>query len=185
MNEEYILYLDMDGVLVDFDGGFKKITQGMSSREFADKYGEKSINNQYSKFGIEFWSNLEWIHGGKELWEASSKLFKRVNILSSSGTADQVKGEMVDIGKRKWIEKNIPSLSQSQVIIVNGKHLKPNYASKDAILVDDMPITIKWWNEAGGFGILHNAKHYKKTIEDLEDISRPISLTEIVKRFNL
>ena len=52
-----------------------------------------------------------------------------------------------------------------------------------AILVDDREDTIQMWQSKGGYGILHDSRQYKKSIEELEDIARPISLAEIVKRF--
>jgi hypothetical protein len=126
---------------------------------------------------------LDWIHGGKELWDASSRLFERVCILSSAGTTDEEKAAVVASGKRVWLKKNIPSISDNRIFIVPGKHRKQEYASKDSILVDDVAVTINQWNSKGGYGILHNSNSYKKTIEDLEDIARPIKLSEIVKRF--
>jgi hypothetical protein len=77
----------------------------------------------------------------------------------------------------------MPEMDPSKVFIVFGKHLKIGYARKNSILVDDVWVTIHNWNKAGGFGIHHNYNNYKKTIEDLEDISRPINLSEIAKRF--
>lgn len=181
-NSEMTLYLDMDGVLVDFEAGYSKIARGMGIKEFSATFGEKEARNNYLNAGTEFWANLNWIHGGKELWNASSLLFERVCILSSAGTTDPQKATTVEAGKREWLRKNIPSVSQDNVFIVRGKHLKQNLAARNAILVDDLPSTIQTWNLRGGFGILHNAKNYKNTIEALEDISQPIRLQELVKR---
>lgn len=182
-NSDYILYLDMDGVLVDFDGGFKKITHGMNRSDMINTQGEKAVRDKYLTAGIDFWANLEWIDGGRELWDSSNQLFNHVRILSSAGTTDVEKGKMVDEGKRNWLKKNIPSINQTNVFIVNGKHMKKKYASKNSILVDDVGITIKEWNQNGGYGILHNSKFYKKTIEDLVDISQPMNISEIAKRY--
>lgn len=182
-NTDYVLYLDMDGVLVDFQGGYIKISGGKTLQEYAMAENESAARETYLKEGSSFWANLGWIHGGKELWDAASHLFEKVCILSSAGTTDIEKAAVVAAGKREWLKNNIPSLSSDRIFIVPGKHRKQEYAAKDAILVDDVAVTIKQWNAKGGYGILHNSKNYKKTIEDLEDISRPIKLSEIVKRF--
>jgi hypothetical protein len=172
----------MDGVLVDFQSGYVGLTDGLTIQEMSAKHGKKSARDAYLAAGIKFWANLPWIRGGKELWKASQDLFKRVCILSSAGTSDPERGKIGDIGKRQWIKKNMPQMDDKNVFIVMGKHLKPNFANKMSILVDDVPITIQKWNAQGGYGILHDSNHYKKTIETLEDISRPMTLKEIIKR---
>ena len=173
----------MDGVLVDFGSGYRKLTKGMSMKDMAEKYGADVARKHFLKAGVNFWATLDWEYGGKELFETATRLFNTVRILSSAGTTDPEKGKMVVAGKRLWIKTNLPSMSMSDVIIVPGKHVKKTYATKNSILVDDMPSTIRDWNAAGGYGILHESGRYKKTIEDLEDISRPIKITELVKRF--
>lgn len=183
MNREYTLFLDMDGVLVDFEGGFKKLSDGLKSTEMKDKYGEKIVKDYFLNAGINFWADLDWVMGGRELWNTSIKLFERVCILSSSGTTDPEKGKIVEAGKRLWLKKNIPSIQQDHVFIVGGRHLKQKFAGKLRILVDDMPETISQWNDVGGYGILHYHEEYKKTIGDLQDIAMPLSLMEIKKRY--
>lgn len=182
-NHEYTLYLDMDGVLVDFNGGFKQISNGADIKKYAQANGEEAARKQYLEAGIKFWSELAWQEGGKEVWATASRLFERVCILSSAGTTDPVKAQVVEAGKLQWLAKNMPSMPKNNIFIVRGKHLKQQYASRGSVLVDDVSKTIKEWNAAGGYGVLHNYQHYKKTIETLEDIARPIKLSEIVKRF--
>lgn len=182
-NKDYILYLDLDGVLVDFDGGYRKLSQGRSIQETAAADGEDSAREKYLKAKADWWANLDWIHGGRELFNASDKMFEHVCILSSAGTGDPEKGKAVVEGKIRWLAKNIPSMDASRTFIVFGKHLKQERSAKNAILVDDVAITIEQWNARGGFGILHKSNDYKKTIEELYDIASPISLAEMVKRF--
>lgn len=182
MNEEYILYLDMDGVLVDFEGGFIKLSKGVKATELYKQYGDKAVQHYYLSAGADFWADLDWIEGGRELWEVSRKLFRNVNILSSAGTTDPEKGKPVVAGKMMWLKKHMPEIPESNIFIVYGKHNKQKYATKESILVDDVSETIKIWNAKGGYGILHKASNYKQTIETLEDIVRPLNLSEILKR---
>ncbi len=184
MNEEYILYLDMDGVLVDFEGGFVKLSNGLKASNLYKQYGSKAVQHYIHSVGPKFWANLEWIEGGHELWDSARKLFRRVNILSSAGTTDLERGKPVIEGKKMWLKKYMPEMPDSNIIIVLGKHNKKKYSSKESILVDDVPVTIREWNEQGGYGILHKASTYKNTIETLEDISKPLNLSEIIKRKN-
>lgn len=182
-NTDYILYLDMDGVLVNFDGGFLKLTNGMDLKQFATAHGDSATCDKYLKAGIEWWANLEWIQGGQEIWKAANRLFSNVRILSSAGTTDPIKSEMVIKGKLGWLSRHLPSIPSEHVHIVLGKHRKQEYATTDTILVDDMATTIKEWNAKGGFGILHNNKTYKKSIEAMEEIAKPIKLSELAKRY--
>lgn len=182
-NKDYILYLDMDGVLVDFEHGFFKLSSGIDFKRYSEMYSLDGAKKRYMKEGIAFWENLEWIHGGKEIWETSVKLFENINILSSTGKQDQKMSDVVREGKLLWLKKHIPSISENNVFIVNGRIFKQKYATKVGILVDDAPDTIQQWNAAGGFGILHRSGKYKHTIEELEDIALPMNLSGIVKRF--
>jgi len=182
-NVDYRIFLDLDGVLVDYDGGIVKLVKGRNWKDIAAKHGKEAAEKQYLDAILsspDFWANLDWIEGGKELWDASNNLFERVNILSSAGEGGN---KAIEEGKRIWVRKNIPEMNSSGVFIVFGKHLKIDYASKDSILVDDVWITINRWTKAGGYGIHHYHSDYRKTIEDLEDIARPLNLSELAKRY--
>lgn len=181
MNDVFTIFLDLDGVIVGFDSGYAQISKGMNFDEYAAKYGEASATRYFLARGYNFWSDLPWERGGKELYGAVKKLFKHINILSSSGCDNNVgKHEEVVKGKRLWLKKNIPELAD-KAIIVSNRHHKQKYASKFGILIDDLGSNIQEWNSAGGYGILHNSKHYTKTIDTLVEITTPLNLSEIVK----
>lgn len=165
-DSESELYLDMDGVLVDYMNGWAKAKL------------MKPMPNI-----VEFWANLDWIKGGKELYRTATSLFQHVRILSSAGTEDPKKLEWITEGKKMWVEKNIPSMNLDQVFIVPGRRFKQQYSSRGSILVDDMLDTINQWNAKGGYGILHDANYYKETVSELQNMVTPSSLQEIVKRF--
>lgn len=156
----------------------------MDLQQYSKEHNEAETRQKYLDAGSKFWADLDWIHGGKEVCDASFRLFERVCILSSAGTTNEERAMVVASGKRAWLKKNIPSIPEDRIFIVPGKHRKQEFAAKNAILVDDIGTTISQWNHKGGYGVLHSSNNYKKTIEDLEDVSRPIKLSEIVKRFN-
>lgn len=182
-NSDYILYLDMDGVLCDYDSGYYRIAREVEKAGVEKEKRVEAIRKAYHELGAQFWAELEWIRGGQELWETSKRLFERVCILSSTGAkADpEGRGKIVEAGKREWLKKNMPDMPEDRIFIVHGKHLKQNHASKISILVDDMRSTIEQWNAAGGFGILHDDRRYKNTIETLIEIAVPMSLSEMAK----
>ena len=57
MNTEYQVFLDMDGVLVDFEGGFQTLF-GMSPEESNKKIGKDKTANLFLDRGSSYWVNL-------------------------------------------------------------------------------------------------------------------------------
>jgi 5'(3')-deoxyribonucleotidase len=170
-NGDRTVYVDLDGVLVDFNGGFKKIFR-MSPEEFRTTYKTNEMPSVYSR-GKDFWSNLGWIEGGKELWEYLINNFLDVKILSSSSAKSRTPDwqpvhNMVYYGKVEWLQKNIPGLNQDDIIIVPNKKEKANYAKPNNILIDDYTGNINDWIAAGGVGIFHSAPYYRNTIQQLQ-----------------
>lgn len=172
----------MDGVLVDFNQGFADIYYSIQGK-MDPEVKKKEAGQLYIKAGAQFWADLDWEEGGKELWDTASNLFERVCILSSASAKTTERYEEVMAGKMLWLKKHTPEIPEDHIFIVGSKEQKQDYADKLSILVDDKAPTIQQWNAKGGYGIVHTASQYKKTIEELEDVARPISLAEIVKRF--
>ena len=167
MQTDYILHLDMDGVLADFDTAFESISGGVSSEEY--KKQGNSVSKLFLSQGSSFWENLNWEPGGQELLNFSLSHFKVVRILSSAGTGkDWVKYKEVQAGKTVWLNTHAPQIEKRNVIIVGFANLKARHAGPDRILVDDHTVNINSWTKAGGIGFLHNSKDWKRTISDLQ-----------------
>lgn len=180
MNIDYVLYLDLDGVLVGFEEGYRKISKGMTFDEYADKYGKDAAIRHFQARGYNFWENLGWENGGKEVYDTAKHLYRDVRILSSTGTKELgPRHEEIAKGKRKWINRN--GLEFSRIVIVHNRHLKQNYATPMSILVDDLRSNIREWNAAGGTGIYHDVRRYHHTIAELGELSKSISFSEIAK----
>jgi len=171
-NKDYVIFLDMDGVLVDYCSGYHK-TFGY----------DKELKN-YPFDRENFWASLEWEYGGQELYNFAKETFENVHILSSTGVrGDIAKHKVVCNGKFRWIMQNIPYMPIANIHLVAGKEFKKRYAAPKSILVDDCRITVRDWISAGGIGIHHVYKHYQRTIYYLDKIdSLSSSLTEIALR---
>jgi hypothetical protein len=142
------LYLDMDGVLCNFE------------KRFTELYGEDALGSRDRKNFTTNWpnfimdgnfENLEWFPGGKELLDfIQNETDWEVEILSSSG-GEKFHSE-VAAQKVMWLcDKGIPYKAN----IVPGRKHKTAYATPETILIDDTEDIIVNFNAAGGLGILH------------------------------
>jgi len=152
------IYLDMDGVLCDFE------------ERFAQKFGYPSMAVRDRKnFSVEWpqfiadkeFETLNWFPGAKQLLEFIRKQPVEVEMLSSSGGLTH--HEEVKRQKKVWLKKHNIAYKPN---IVPGRKKKIEYAKPDVILIDDTQDIIRDFNAAGGIGILH--KDAGETIEKLK-----------------
>ena len=155
------LYLDMDGVLCDFE------------KRFTELYGKDALGARDRKNFTTNWPNfimdgnfesLEWFPGGKELLDfIQNETDWEVEILSSSG-GEKFHSE-VAAQKVVWLcDKGIPYKAN----IVPGRKHKTAYATPETILIDDTEDIIVNFNAAGGLGILH--KDINETLAKLRTL---------------
>ena len=173
VDSEYVIYCDMDGVLCDFDLGYEKLT-GISTAEANTKgksYFWELFRKGAGKNEKDFWSNLPWQPGGRELWKAISP--HTPNILSSPAidfslpTDQQLSPEYNQAiqGKKEWISKNLTNVGKE--IFVPAVQ-KATFAAPNHILIDDLEKNITAWEANGGIGILH--KNLPDTLKKLETL---------------
>ena len=134
----------MDGVLVDFNNRFKRFSDGISPKDYEQKYGIEKFWELINGTGVRFWVGMDWISDGKQLWD----YIKNYNplLLSSPSRADHSR-----MGKRIWRKRNLPSTK----LVLAQAAKKQNYADPDSILIDDRASNVDQWIKAGGIGILH------------------------------
>ena len=152
----YNIFVDLDGVLVDFDNGFMKLTNQHPDL-YEREHGEKQFWKRVEAEGKEYWANLDWMKDGKDLWKYVKK--HSPSILSSpSMDPDSVRG------KKMWLNKHL----QGVHAIIDRNKAQYVKNGKQDILIDDTPKQIKRWEDAGGTGILHvNAKDTIKQLKKL------------------
>lgn len=161
--EEYkrTIYVDMDGVLADFDGGFYNIA-GKSS----DGVNNEELWGYIQSYGkAKFFSELSWLPGSQEMWKFITDNFLKVKILSALGKSDKIDNQTTQ-GKMSWLSHNIPNLHSSDIILVENKHRKRHYSKAGDIIIDDTPVVIQEWTKKSGIGILH--KTASDTINQLK-----------------
>ena len=137
------LYLDMDGVLADFNKEYTKLDPQRADRK---RFREAVMN-------YKIFTHLDFMPDTQELLNHVSKLRDiDVQILTSMGTHDPVQGNEAKSQKLTWLEKhNIPYKAN----FVRNKQEKSNYATPNSILIDDSVGCISPFIAAGGHGILH------------------------------
>lgn len=162
------VYLDMDGVLCNFTKKFLDIT-GEDFLKYSEKNGWVKTWKIIEDYGVEFWSELEWMNGAKKLWNYLKEL-NNVEILTGS-PRDKV-GEYAKSGKKIWIKKNIGNIKVNHI---EGK-LKYIYVKNNDILIDDSKRNCDLWEKAGGVSILH--KNVDDTIKKLNNSLKPHGLNQ-------
>ena len=148
------VFLDMDGVLVDFVGGaldlFGSDLDIADARwNFPGQIGFTGGEDPafWDPLGYEFWANLEWTKEGQSLLNRLETLVGHNNIgLLSSPCHTEGCAE----GKRAWIKKHLPQY-QKHLFLGSAKHL---FASRKKILVDDHDPNVENFQKYGGQSIL-------------------------------
>ena len=160
---KYKVYLDMDGVLADFDQRFRDIS-GMEPKEFEAKYGNKAFWNLIDEENkISFWVGIKPMSGAADLVKAVKKY--NYELLTSPSAKKQSY-----LGKILWVRNNSSLLGGKPRINfkkAKEKHQVKPELSKTDILVDDREDTIERWNAAGGTGIV-----YKSASQVLNDLKK-------------
>ena len=159
----YKVYLDMDGVIANFNKRFKDIS-GMSPKEFESKYGTKEFWNLIDEDNkISFWVGIEEMPGAKALVDYVKKY--NFELLTSPSAKKQSY-----LGKLLWV-RNHSSLFGGKPRVnfrrAKEKHLVKDKLTEKDILIDDREDTIERWNTAGGTGI-----HYKSASQVLNDLKK-------------
>jgi hypothetical protein len=160
MEDKYKIYLDMDGVITDFDKRFTDLA-GMGPREYESSFGKDKfwdfIDSKEKGGGVGFWVGMPWMPGGPELYNRISQ--HNHALLSSPSRSESSK-----LGKRLWKKKYTPNTDLILSLAANKK----NYADGGSILIDDRESNIQQWREAGGIGILYkSADQVNKELDKL------------------
>jgi phosphoglycolate phosphatase-like HAD superfamily hydrolase len=160
-NTEYkaAIYMDMDGVLVDFLRGWLASYSGLGEPtrqptrwDFYKELGytEEGFNNTLNQLTSHWWATLEPTASFDRLYEQLRDLRELgyiVHILSHAVTPE------AKLGKYEWIQRNMPDFLDS-LIMVDEAADKAAYAHKRAILVDDNEDNVTRFMEAGGEAML-------------------------------
>ena len=148
----YHLFLDLDGVMADFDEGVRRITGKHPSELTVKRLWGAAARAEG------FFERLPWTSDGQVLWEAT----RHLNPTVLTGLP---MGKWAEPQKRAWCARELGE--EVEVITCMARH-KPREAQAwcerhfeatgerlTAVLVDDRPKYKEGWEEAGGIFITH------------------------------
>lgn len=152
------IYLDLDGVMADFDAHFPAVF-GLDHRGMADDDLWATINAHPSYF-----RDMPVCPGAKQFFGEIEHLSPIVLTACPKSNYAHVARQ-----KRAWVREH---LSDAITILpVMGGRNKPLFMHAPGdILIDDFERNIKAWEEEGGVAILHQS--FNQTEKELADLLR-------------
>ena len=151
---KYKIYCDIDGVLTDFERAYRELTGVDLEGKHLDG---KSFWAPINKAGVKFWSEMNWMEDGRELWDYIKQY--KPKLLSAPSFEDSSR-----VGKHEWVERELYGVP---LLLRSAKH-KKDFAEPNAILIDDREDNIAGWIENGGVGIVHTSTN--STIKQLKEL---------------
>lgn len=145
------VFLDMDGVLVDFRRGVCEVfgrDDPSTNWEFWENWEGVTTNDVNAKCHNYFWKYLDWTYDGPEIEQAIRDKFNNENVyLLTTPMLNTGSGT----GKLQWIKWHMPWVYSRTIISYAPKSL---LAGPDTLLIDDKDENIAEFVAAGGRGIL-------------------------------
>lgn len=157
-----IIYVDLDGVLVDtVQEMFRRFGRGIMPKDCHGSYDTSTIlgiDDPWSQFGGSFFDDAVWTEDGRDIWNVVVKRqSSQVEVrLCSSPTCEPDSAA----GKLRWIRKNMPGMSRHYHLTP----MKEDLAGPQAVLIDDCDLNVDAFRANGGHAILvprpWNSKHW-------------------------
>ena len=144
------LYLDLDGVLADFDRGVEALIGATP-----EQLEPNQMWPQLARHG-DFFANLEMTEDGPLLWEACAPLSPVI-------LTGLPRGRWAEPQKRRWVAEH---LGEDVEVITCMSRDKPQWSGPGRVLVDDRDRPRQAWESAGGVFIHHTSA--AQTLAELE-----------------
>ena len=145
-----ITYLDLDGVLVDFN----KAACEILGVEYPPKkwHWHDGVPNGWNKLNAAcdslFWESLDWAPNGHDILRTLTTYVKPENIYLLTTPMPNLDSAS---GKARWVHKHLPAYDERLIITRAPKHL---FAGPDRLLIDDRVENIHKFAHYGGEAIL-------------------------------
>jgi 5'-nucleotidase len=153
------IYLDLDGVMADFDKGFRGRFRA-EPNNFSDSEMWKMINSYET-----FYADLPLMPSAIKLFEKLTDSFD-VIILTACPRSNYTKAALQ---KKDWVRKYL-SKDITVLPVLGGKNKALFMHEPGDVLIDDMEKNCKAWEELGGIAIQHES--VDDTLFRLNEITR-------------
>ena len=145
-----VVFLDLDGVLVDFVRGALKHHgwHDLDPEQVPWKFWEaKGLTESefWATLGTDFWASLEWMPDGQEILNVIERQAGRPNVFLCSSPC-LTPG--CTSGKARWVEMHLPQYAR-RLLLTDQKYV---FAGPGRVLVDDYDHNLQRWASAGGLG---------------------------------
>lgn len=138
------LFLDLDGVLADFEFGAHALLK-MAAKDYQAKYGPGGFWKRLAT-APDFYARLQLMPDAMELYEA----VKHMDPIILTGLPI---GKWAEPQKRAWAAQHFPDVQ----VITTLARKKSTYCEPGDVLVDDQDKYAEAWEEAGGIFIHHSS----------------------------
>lgn len=163
------IYIDLDGVLADFDRGVEELAH--YHRHDQEEKNEELINSMWDAVrAVEhFYDKLEPIPGALEMFHSICESYGDscdIEILTGLPKPWRHIPD-AEADKRKWTAR---ILSPDIVVNAGIREDKVKYCNgPGCVLIDDLNSNIKAWEKHGGTGILHQSP--EETLRRLKELA--------------
>lgn len=161
------IYLDMDGVIADFEQGVRNL-MGREPVQRGESYESVTRFWQEANKIPHFYDRIPPMRDAENLVR---ELEKRAEITVLTGVP-RPEGHFVTApeDKSRWFKREMQSDAQ---VITCFRTQKKNYVTgKDAVLIDDNARSVQEWKEQGGSAILYTG--FQDAIRQLDAIEKAL-----------
>ena len=158
----YALFVDLDGVLADFDGGVRAVTGRLPA--------DQPIGSMWARLAraVGFYEHLDWMPDGRRLWEA-------VRPLEPVILTGLPRGAWAEPQKRAWCRRELGAGVEVITCMSRDKARVAREITSPGVvpvLVDDRESQREAWESMGGVFVHH--RDAGTTIDALYRIPLPV-----------
>lgn len=153
------LFVDMDGVLCDFDKSYRELLNTTPS-EVRQGSTEQYETNWQKCLKAKMFAELDYHAGAEELIEFCNSL-QSITVAILTSTRNFESYNTVRAQKEQWLKKH---KIDWPFIAVPGWRFKAGFATADSFLIDDTKNVVKSFVNAGGHAVLHTDAIISKSV---------------------